>query len=230
MPDDYIFLTSILAETNSTCDSFENSQRESYVYQTVVVNIDAPLQRYAWVSDVPQLKTMIRILALQGSLRENSASNLIVNAIVSTVPSNVSIEICGLPGSLPHFNDSSDTPEIVAEFREQLRRADAVLICTPEYAFGIPGTLKNAIDWTVGSGEFVEKPVALVTASSQGEKGHAALLLVLEAVSANVPEGASLLISYVRTKLDAQGNVKDPKVSGQLRQVVASLCAAVAAA
>src|SRR6187399_3234776 len=136
----------------------------------------------------------MKILAIPGSLRENSSSNAILKSVIAMAPQGISIAIYGGVGSLPHFNDSEVVPEAVVDFRNQVMRADAVLICTPEYAFGVPGSLKNALDWTVGSGEFVDKPVGLITASSQGEKGHAALLLILTAISSKVVSDATLLI------------------------------------
>jgi len=139
------------------------------------------------------------------------------------VPPGISIEVYRGVGSLPHFNDSEEVPSTVTDFRDQVKRADAVLVCTPEYAFGVPGSLKNALDWTVGSGEFIDKPVGLITASSQGEKGHAALLLILTAISARIVEDASLLISFVRAKLDKEGNVKDESVRDALQKALLAL-------
>lgn len=138
------------------------------------------------------------------------------------------IEVYDAVGTLPHFNDPENEPSKVIAFKEKIRLADAVLICTPEYAFGIPGSLKNALDWTVGSGEFVGKPVGVVTASSQGEKGHAALLLVLTAISAKVIDDASLIISSVRAKLDSDGKIRDKALEIKLREVVPRLMHAVA--
>lgn len=146
--------------------------------------------------------------------------------MVSFATDDCVIEVFDGVGDLPHFNDAEITPEPVREFKEKIRQSDAVLICTPEYAFGIPGSLKNALDWTVASGEFVDKPVGLVTASSQGEKGHAALLLVLSAISAKVVDEATLLIPFVRTKLDSAGRVKDPGLAARLRKAVEALAAA----
>lgn len=162
----------------------------------------------------------MRILAISGSLRAKSSSNLILDVIASLVPDGVSFEIYNGIGSLPHFNDADDVPNSVINFRNKVRESDGILICTPEYAFGVPGSLKNALDWTVGSGEFVNKPVGLVTASSQGEKGHAALLLILTAISAKVANNGTLLISSVRSKLDAKGNIKDPKTLVNLQRVI----------
>ena len=171
---------------------------------------------------------MTRILVIPGSLRASSSSNLIVKAIISFSPKDSVIEVYDAVGTLPHFNDPEDEPSEVIDFKEKIRLADAVLICTPEYAFGIPGSLKNALDWTVGSGEFVGKPVGVVTASSQGEKGHAALLLVLTAISAKVIDDASLIISSVRAKLDSDGKIRDKALEIKLREVVPRLMHAVA--
>lgn len=166
---------------------------------------------------------MTKILAIPGSLRATSASNLILSAIVGMAPTGVVVERYEGIGELPHFNDPEKAPEPVLSFREKIKAADAVLICTPEYAFGVPGSLKNALDWTVSSGEFIDKPVGLITASSQGEKGHAALLLTLQAISANVISAGCLIISFVRSKLDVHGSIKDAAVSTNLARALNSL-------
>lgn len=172
------------------------------------------------------LLTMTKILAIPGSLRANSSSNLVLQSIISSAPEIVIVEVYNDVGVLPHFNDPKQVPSAVTEFRKKVKEADAVLICTPEYAFGIPGSLKNALDWTVSSGEFIDKPVGLVTASSQGEKGHAALLLVLTAISAKIIDDATLLIPFVRSKLDASGNIKDHDLTNELKKVVENLSSA----
>jgi chromate reductase, NAD(P)H dehydrogenase (quinone) len=172
-------------------------------------------------------RTMIKILAIPGSLRANSSSNKILSAVISMAPTDVSIGLFDGVGNLPHFNDSDEVNPRVEEFRTKIKTADAVLICTPEYAFGVPGSLKNALDWTVASGEFIDKPVGLITASSQGEKGHAALLLILTAISSTVVSGATLLISFVRSKLDQEGRIKDPQVSNDLSRVLHALVQSV---
>jgi NAD(P)H-dependent FMN reductase len=166
---------------------------------------------------------MTKVLAIPGSLRANSSSNFILQAIISSAAETVLIEVYNDVGVLPHFNDPKQVPSSVTEFRKKVKEADAILICTPEYAFGIPGSLKNALDWTVSSGEFIDKPVGLVTASSQGERGHAALLLVLTAISAKIVDDATLLIPYVRSKLDASGNIKDHQLLNELRKVIENL-------
>lgn len=166
---------------------------------------------------------MFKILAIPGSLRVNSSSNAILQALASMIPSDVVFEIYDGVGTLPHFNDSEEVFSSVIDFRKRIKEADAIMICTPEYAFGVPGSLKNALDWTVGSGEFIDKPVSLITASSQGEKGHAALLLILTAISSKIIEDATLLISFVRSKLDANRNIKDPALLLDLQKVLEAI-------
>jgi NAD(P)H-dependent FMN reductase len=169
----------------------------------------------------------MKILAIPGSLRANSSSNAVLKVIATMIPDEISFTVYEGIGSLPHFNDPADVPETVVDFRNQIRVADAVLICTPEYAFGVPGSLKNALDWTVSSGEFIDKPVALITASSQGEKGHAALLLILTAISAQLVEDASLVISFVRAKLDENGLIKDQLTKTNLQSAVEKFIKAI---
>ena len=162
----------------------------------------------------------MKVLIIPGSLREDSSSFHIIKAIQSSLPSSVESAIYKGIGTLPHFNDSvSPSPEVV-QFREQIKTSAGVIIVTPEYAFGIPGSLKNALDWTVGSADFMDKPVALITASSQGQKGHAAMLLVLQAISANVVDDASMVISFIRAKLDEHGAVKDRETKEALTKAM----------
>jgi chromate reductase, NAD(P)H dehydrogenase (quinone) len=166
---------------------------------------------------------MYKIIAIPGSLRANSSSHQILNHFTGLMPSTIELTIFDGVGNLPHFNDPVEIPQAVTDFRDKIKQADAVIICTPEYAFGVPGSLKNALDWTVGTGEFVDKPVALITASSQGEKGHAALLLILGAISAKVVPETALLISFVRAKLNNDGTIKDPQTANDLKRVATSL-------
>ncbi len=96
------------------------------------------------------------------------------------------------------------------------------MICTPEYVFAVPGALKNAIDWTVSSGEFMNKPTALITASSLGEKAHESLLLTLKTLEAKIGENSALLISHARTKLNAEGEICDAATVEALNSLIKS--------
>jgi chromate reductase len=165
----------------------------------------------------------IKILAVSGSLRANSSNTVMLQAIEKLMPDEADFSIYNGIGGLPQFNDPEQVPMTVSEWKKQLQAADAVLVCSPEYAFGVPGSLKNAFDWTVGSGEIVNKPLALITASTGGEKAHAAWLQIFTALSAVIPDGCALLISYVRSKLNKAGEITDAAVLDAVRKLIDNL-------
>jgi chromate reductase, NAD(P)H dehydrogenase (quinone) len=164
-----------------------------------------------------------KILAISGSLRENSSTQHILRSLQLWTPPAAELTIYSGLAALPHFNDSASPPDAVETWRRQLAEAHAVLICTPEYAFGVPGSLKNALDWTVSSGDFVDKPVGLITAATAGDKAHASLLLTLSALSAKLSEETNLLISFIRAKITTDGNVKDSETINALQAVLNAL-------
>ena len=160
-----------------------------------------------------------KILAIPGSLRPDSSSYTLLRNITLLIPENFEFEIYEGLGSLPHFDGNEMPADAVLEFRKKIAEAKGVLICTPEYAFGVPGSLKNALDWTVSSGEFVNKPVALITASSQGEKGHESMLNTLTAISAQLDAHTNLLISFIRSKIK-EGRIADDATKKSVVRVV----------
>jgi len=165
------------------------------------------------------------ILAICGSLRPESSNMAILKALSSWLPAQVKYHIYDHIGKLPHFDPTlnHDTPPAeVNHFRQLITQSDGVIICSPEYAFGIPGSLKNALDWTVSSGEFTDKPVAVITASSSGEKAHEALLTVMNVITGQVPGSSTLLIPYIRTKI-ANGIITDEETTTKLQAVITSL-------
>lgn len=173
----------------------------------------------------------MQILAICGSLRPESSNMSILNAVASWLPAGAGYHIYDNIGLLPHFDPTynhENTPAEVARFRSLIAGADGVIICSPEYAFGIPGSMKNAPDWTVASGEFTDKPVAVITASSSGDKAHAALLLVMNVITGGVTDASTLLIPYVRTKVNNEGVITDTETSAQLQAVVQSLLQQIA--
>jgi NAD(P)H-dependent FMN reductase len=151
--------------------------------------------------------------------KKNSSATSVLNHIAALMPSNVEFNVYDGLGDLAHFDDSDNVPAEVIKFRELIAESDGVFICTPEYAFGVPGTLKNALDWTVSSGELTYKPVALITAASVGKNAHASLLLILSALTAKVTEEATLLIPFIRTKLNENGEIKDPATLDAIKNV-----------
>lgn len=165
---------------------------------------------------------MKKVLALSGSTRTNSTNHFLIKAIARLASGKFELTIFDGLSDLPHFNPDHDTeysPESVKVFRRLLRQSDGILICTPEYAMGIPGTLKNAIDWTVSSCEFSHKPTVLITASSMGEQAHASLLGTLKIIEARVDTGTSLLIPYARTKINEQG-ITDLETLEQVNSII----------
>ena len=164
----------------------------------------------------------MKILAISGSLRADSSNRTILKALARVAGGDIDFVMDDHIGQLPHFMPGGEIPEIVLHFFKALDAADAVLFCTPEYAHGIPGVLKNALDWTVASGNFYEKTVGVITASSQGEHGHAALLQTLAVLTARIPIGGTLLIPFIRSKIDAHDNVQ-PDVLDALKNVLAAI-------
>jgi NAD(P)H-dependent FMN reductase len=172
----------------------------------------------------------VRIVALSGSLRRRSSNSALVDAVSRLAPEGVDISVFDKLGEIPPFNpdlDSEDPPEAVGGFRATLQGADAVLISSPEYAHGVPGVLKNALDWIVGSGELVGRPIALVNATARATHAWASLAETLTVMSARVIPDASLTIPLDGRKLDADGIVADPELG---RLVSAAIDALVRAA
>lgn len=158
---------------------------------------------------------MFTILTIPGSLRSGSSNHNILKFLGTLVPDNINYTIYDSLATIPPFDpglDNDNPPQPVAELRQLITNADAIIICTPEYAFGVPGQLKNALDWLVSSGTLVDKPVTLITASSSGEYAHPSLLRTLGALSANVIEEASLLVPFIRSKMDGEGNIADEEL------------------
>lgn len=177
----------------------------------------------------------MKIVGISGSLRAGSSNAALLHAAAAVAPAGMDIVLYQDMGALPHFNPDLDgidavPPPAVAALRALLATADGVLISSPEYAHGVPGSLKNALDWIVSSGELVDKPVVLLNASpSGGEFAQAALLEILRTMSARVLVEASLVAPFVRKKLDPAGNVTDPEVARALGASLAALAAAITA-
>ena len=156
---------------------------------------------------------MKKILAISGSLRARSTNLTIIENIAAMFLDRIDVTIYEGLARLPHFNpdlerEGAEIAE-VEDFRRRIRAAEGVLVCTPEYVFSIPGALKNALEWTVGTNDFDGKPTALITASSLGEKTHKSLFLVLKTINARITESTALLISGARTKVDSTGKLAD---------------------
>ncbi|WP_338553742.1 NAD(P)H-dependent oxidoreductase [Paenibacillus sp. KS-LC4] len=171
----------------------------------------------------------IQLLAISGSLREKSSNTALMSAIIGLSAEPVRFSVYSGLGELPHFNpdlDIEEGPAAVRELRKQLKEADGVLICTPEYGNGVPGSLKNALDWTVSSGEFVNKRVAVVTASPSpmgGDKANASLLLTLNMINALIVDQGTVMIPHIALKMNKECVITDEGTKQQLLAMLASL-------
>ena len=172
------------------------------------------------------------VIALSGSLRAQSSNAALLRAAIALAPPALAITYDDQSiGTLPHFSpdlDTAEPPAAVRAFRERLAAAEGVIICSPEYAHGVPGALKNALDWIVSSGELMNKPVLLLNASpAGGQYAQAALTATLTVMSAAVlPE--SLSAPFLRSKLDGRMPL-DAAAEARLKTSLAALGAAIAA-
>ena len=172
-------------------------------------------------------KRKLKIIGISGSLRAASSASAVLRIVAGLIPTNADFEIYGGLGEIPAFNDSNEIPATVQSLIDLITQADAVFFCIPEYAFGVPGALKNAIDWTVSSVAFNDKPVALITAASTGEKAHAAFLLTLTAIATKKSAATSLLLPYIRNKMNANGEMTDMLALDAVTKVVHALIASI---
>src|SRR6185312_7778426 len=166
---------------------------------------------------------MKKVLAISGSTREKSINQCFIEAIRNLSSNKFSVTIFSGLSDIPYFNpdlDNENPPTQVKEFRRQLQEADGILICTPEYAMGVPGTLKNAIDWSISTCNFSHKPVALVTASLSGEKAHQSLLGTLKIIESNITEDTQLLIPFDKTKIDKDGIITHAETLAQITKLI----------
>ncbi len=169
---------------------------------------------------------LIKILAISGSTRKASSNLNLIKAIVDLSSEIFDVTIFEGLSTLPHFNpdlDNGEAPQEITDFRNQLREAPGVIICTPEYALGVPGSLKNAIDWTVSSMEFSKKPVALITASLSGAKAHSSLLGTLLIIESHLTAQTHLLIPFVKTKVTKGGKITDKVTLDSINELTKSL-------
>ncbi|GAA3708087.1 NADPH-dependent FMN reductase [Streptomyces tremellae] len=175
----------------------------------------------------------MNFLAFSGSLRNASLNSAVVRTAARLCPPEAALEVYEGIGSLPFFNqdvESTQPPAEVLDFRARLAAADAVLIASPEYAHGTSGVLKNALEWVVGGGELVDKPVAVVTASPSmtgGDRAQAWVKETLEVMGARIlPE--SLPIACAGPKI-SDGRVTDETTLSELKEVIAAMARAAKA-
>lgn len=164
---------------------------------------------------------MIKLLAISGSLRAVSTNTTLLRAAMLLAPPGMEIELYDGLAGLPHFNPDLDVdplPPAVVAWRKRIAEADGLLVSSPEYARGIPGSLKNAFDWLVSGPEHDGKPIAFFHASERGVASQAALRLVLETMSGRIVDAATTTIPLLGKQTDASDIAADPTTAGTIRK------------
>lgn len=175
----------------------------------------------------------VRVLAVSGSLRKASSNSALVSAAIRVAPVGVEVSVYGELAEVPPFNPDLDTdtaPVGVFRFRAALKACDAILISSPEYAHGVSGVLKNALDWVVSSGELIDKPIAVINASARASHADASLRGTLTTMSGRVIDDASLTIPLEGTGWDANRIAEDVRLSDRLRSALTALAHSAGAA
>lgn len=181
-----------------------------------------------FVDNPSVMKTQpIRILAISGSLRAVSSNTALLQAAIALAPENVAITLYRGLSALPHFNPDLEPnePPAVTDLRSHIKHSDGLLISSPEYAHGVPGVLKNALDWLVSGEEFIGKPVALFNASSRATHAQASLIEIITVMSGRILSETT--IDLLGKKLDAAGIVSDAELSSMVRSTIHSFAIAI---
>jgi len=170
----------------------------------------------------------VKILTISGSLRARSANTELLRAAQLVADRSWTFDHYDGLASLPHFNPDLDfegatPPEPVRDLRVRIAAADALLICSPEYAHGVPGSLKNALDWLVSDAAMIGKPIALLNASARSAFAHPQLAETLRTMSTRLVDAASVLIPLDGRRLDAAGMAADPELAPRIRAVLDAL-------
>jgi chromate reductase, NAD(P)H dehydrogenase (quinone) len=178
------------------------------------------------------VSTAVKVLAISGSLRGRSSNTEVLKAAAMLAPPSMTFTFYDGLGELPHFNPDLDgigaiLPPTVQALRLAVESADALLISSPEYAHGVPGSLKNALDWLVSGHEMPRKPIGLLTASRYSTHAPAALAETLRTMSTRLVDGACVVVPMDGRRLDAAGVVADAELTEVLREALRALAAGV---
>ena len=171
----------------------------------------------------------MRILTISGSLRAVSSNSAALRAVQLLAPPGIEVLPWHGLDTLPHFNPDLDgelapaTPPAVLELRRQVEGCAAIFISSPEYAHGVPGSLKNALDWLVSCAEFPDKPVALINTAPHASHAQASLAETLSTMSARLVREACVTLPLPGRKLDGAGIAADAELAAILRDATTAL-------
>jgi chromate reductase len=171
---------------------------------------------------------ILKFIAVSGSLRAASANTALLRAAIALAPPGVEIVLYDEVGELPHFNPDREgaPPAVVARWQALLLGCDGVLIACPEYAHGVPGAFKNALDWVVGTVGLEGLPVALINTAPRAAHAQAALAEIVATMGWIVSAAASVLIPVARKGVLLSDIGTEPQFAEPLRQALAALAAA----
>lgn len=170
------------------------------------------------------------ILAISGSLRIESSNTLLIKSLVALAPRPFKLKLYDEIDNLPFFNpDLSDANfPAVMSFKNEIKSSDGILIASPEYAHGISGVLKNALDWLVGSDEFINKPIAIINTSSRATHAYASLIEIVKTMAGKIIPNASLTIPLTPgKKLNQAEIIAHPELSKLIINVIDEFIAAL---
>ena len=167
----------------------------------------------------------MNVLAVAGSLRAASINAAFCRAASRLAPPRLHITLYEALGELPLFNPElePEPPRSVRQFREAVGGADALIIASPEYAHGLSGVMKNALDWLVSEEGFVGMPVAVINTSPRAHHAHDSLLEVLRTMSATLVQEASISVPLLGGCITEAQMVTEPAISAQIRGALAAL-------
>jgi len=174
----------------------------------------------------------VKVLAVSGSLRARSSNGALLRALPLVSPPGMGFAFRAPLDGLPYFNpdiEEAGLPPEVERWRAEIRDHAALVVSSPEYAHGVPGVLKNALDWLVGGVEIHGKPIAVLQTSLPSTLAHASLVETLRIMGGNVVAEASVPVLLRGRKLDERGIASDPELSAVLRNAMIALSAAVPA-
>lgn len=180
---------------------------------------------------------MTRILALSGSLRKDSFNTALARAARQHAPAGLEIEVATLHG-IPLYDGDVEAaqgiPSAVLALKERILAAQGLLLVTPEYNNGMPGVLKNGVDWLSRTNTptlFGQRPVALLGASPGGFGtllAQTAWLPTLKSLGMVVYSGPGMMLSRAHTALNAQGQLTDDKAMQTLVALLSGFGAFIA--
>ena len=172
----------------------------------------------------------LKILALSGSLRKKSYNTAAIDALKVLAPRHVEIEL-GEIGDLPLFNPDRENEYIpsLKKLKSSLNESSGLILATPEYAHGISGPLKNALDWLVSGIEFPYKPIMLINTSPRASHAQESLREVLVTMSGRIIERACVSIPLLSSELDSEGITKNEQIASTLKTGLIEFCSEIEA-